>query len=71
MTWRVLELVGHFPPTFHTVPDDDLIEHEVADDCTCGPTQNPVQRSDGVVGWVVAHHALDGREAEEESRRLH
>lgn len=43
----------------------DLVEHELADDCVCGPTAEPVKRDDGSIGWVVIHHSLDGREASE------
>lgn len=39
----------------------DLIEHEEGEDCICGPTSIPVKRDDGSVGWVIVHHALDGR----------
>lgn len=70
MTWGVYELET-FPPTVHVVPHDDLVEHELVDDCACGPSQTPVKRGDGVVGWLVSHASLDGREAEERARRLH
>ena len=49
----------------HVHPLDDLIGHDLDDDCACGPTSQPVARDDGSVGWVVVHHALDGREAHE------
>ncbi len=48
------------------VPVDDLIAHDAfSDDCTCGPTSEPVKRDDGSMGWVLVHHSLDGREADE------
>lgn len=52
--------------TVHTYPVNDLIEH-VTDggECPCGPTTEPVMRQDGSNGWVVIHHSLDGREANE------
>jgi hypothetical protein len=46
----------------HVHPVGDLIEHDLTDDCPCGPAQQPVKREDGSIGWVVVHHALDGRE---------
>jgi hypothetical protein len=48
----------------HVRPIGDLIEHD-AEDCTCGPTVEPVQREDGSTGWLYIHHSLDGREAAE------
>jgi hypothetical protein len=50
----------------HVHPLGDLIEHDTTgDDCPCGPTTEPVQRDDGSTGWVIRHHSLDGREANE------
>ena len=52
----------------HVVPaeDNDLVRHELAEDCVCGPQMEPVKRHDGSVGWICTHHSLDGREATEE-----
>lgn len=50
----------------HVHPVGDLIEHELADDCPCGPEQRPVEQEAGGMGWFVVHHALDGREMFEE-----
>ncbi|WP_218019272.1 hypothetical protein [Nocardia niwae] len=45
---------------------NDLIDHDIpSDDCVCGPTTEPVPRSDGSTGWVIIHHSLDGREQQE------
>lgn len=50
--------------TLHVLPIGDLIEHEGAgDDCVCGPAVEHVP-GDGD-SWIIVHHALDGREAEE------
>jgi hypothetical protein len=38
-------------------PVGDLIEHDLSDDCVCGPDVNFVEG-----GTVVVHHSLDGRE---------
>lgn len=47
----------------HVVPLGDLIKHvDDGGDCPCGPTTKPVPREDGSFGWIVVHHALDGRE---------
>jgi len=43
----------------------DLIDHSQTDACPCGPTCEPVERSDGSYGWMYTHHSLDGREATE------
>lgn len=52
--------------TVHTYPTGDLIAHETGgDDCPCGPATEPVERSDGSIGWHVIHHSLDGRENSE------
>ena len=48
--------------TVHIVPVDDLIEHETeGESCVCGPTVEWIQGKDGN-GWVITHHALDGRQ---------
>lgn len=52
--------------TVHVVPINDLVEHETdCDDCVCGPTIEAVFREDGSNGWLILHHSLDGREADE------
>jgi len=49
----------------HVRPVVDLIDHSQTDACPCGPTCEPVERSDGSYGWMYTHHSLDGREATE------
>jgi hypothetical protein len=49
----------------HVTPVNDGIEHELTDDCACSPKSLPITRDDGSCGWVVMHHSLDGREAQE------
>jgi hypothetical protein len=51
--------------TVHVIPMDDLIEHELSDDCPCGPQQMIEIRPDGSMGWVTSHPSLDGRELHE------
>lgn len=46
--------------TWHVEPVNDLIEH-VHEDCICGPEIEAVFRDDGSNGWLITHHALDGR----------
>lgn len=44
------------------------IEHDTSTsepDCICGPEVRPEKREDGSVGWLIVHHALDGREQRE------
>lgn len=43
--------------TIHLVPVDDLVAHEIASDCICGPHVEPLGSTD----QLVAHHALDRR----------
>lgn len=52
---------------YHVHPIDDLIEHELIEDCVCGPETQPVERDDGSIAWMVVHHSLDGRELHEEA----
>jgi hypothetical protein len=53
----------------HVLPINDLYEHS-EDDCLCGPDIEPVRREDGsVVGWLITHHSLDGREAHDEDKK--
>jgi hypothetical protein len=52
----------------HIHPCDDLIEHELTDDCVCGPRIEPIEREDGSLAWNVVHHSLDGRELREGGR---
>lgn len=54
--------------TQHVWPCRDLIQHEWSDDCVCGPTQKPIEREDGSIGWIVQHASLDGREKRETDR---
>lgn len=50
----------------HVYPVDDLIEHDTSGgECVCGPEVQPVERDDGSVAFVIAHHSLDGRELHE------
>lgn len=56
--------------TYHVVPVDDLMEHEERSDaCVCGPHVEFFPS-----GWIVIHHALDGRHASDRGwarRRAH
>lgn len=56
----------HALTTVHTYPVNDLIDHDTdSDDCACGPLIEPVPAEDGSMGWLIVHHALDGREHRE------
>lgn len=57
--WAVYE-TG--PGEAHVCPLDDLMVHETAGDCACGPVRRSETMGDGSSGWVVTHHSLDGRE---------
>lgn len=51
--------------TVHVLPLDDLIVHEFGEDCPCGPRVQVEQRAASCDGYLIVHHALDNREAEE------
>lgn len=57
-------VLGRHDGEVHVIPLLDLIEHGLAD-CVCGTTTEPVERADGSFGWIITHHSLDGREAQE------
>jgi len=57
------------PDELHVVPCGDLIDHELDEECPCGPTPKPVKRDDGSVGWFWTHHSLDGRELHERTHK--
>lgn len=54
---------------WHVHPVGDAMEHELTDDCPCGPESVPEKRDDGSVGWLIVHHSLDGREMSEHGHR--
>ena len=47
--------------TLHIYPVNDLIAHEMSEDCVCGPITKPKERDDGSISWLLIHPALDGR----------
>lgn len=52
--------------TIHVYPVDDHVEHvtDGEEGCICGPRVEIVERDQGLA-WLVVHHSLDGREAQE------
>jgi hypothetical protein len=60
MAWNVVG-VRSGDRTRHVVPVRDLIAHEIAETCPCGPRSEGLFCPDGMVAWVVLHHPLDGR----------
>lgn len=50
------------PNCVHVYPVADIIEHELSEDCVCGPECRPCPREDGSFGWLYMHSSLDGRE---------
>lgn len=62
MSWsfhRIGEPSGY---SMHITPTADLVEHELNEDCLCGPQTEGIKRTDGTIGWLYTHHALDGRD---------
>lgn len=65
MAWQQ-ERVMAGPVVVHFHPLGDLVRHELAGDtCVCGPRTELVSRGDGLHGWLIVHHSLDGRERSE------
>ncbi|MEU4051235.1 hypothetical protein AB0F09_18810 [Streptomyces olivaceus] len=49
----------------HVTPVGDQVDHDTSTadgDCVCGPEARPVTQADGLIGWLLVHHSLDGRE---------
>jgi hypothetical protein len=46
----------------HAYPLDDIVEHELTPECSCGPTVEAVFDEGVLLGWLYTHHSLDGRE---------
>ncbi|ANA86344.1 hypothetical protein BH762_gp001 [Gordonia phage OneUp] len=64
MTWSCYDTL-ELDNSVHVIPDLDIIEHDQSDDCVCGPAVEPVPLATGGMSWLVTHHSLDGREADE------
>jgi hypothetical protein len=59
--WGCYEAAG----AVHVAPMMDLLDHELDEDCACGPTPECLTGRDGQDSWMFTHHSLDGREASE------
>jgi hypothetical protein len=49
----------------HISPRQDLVGHDTdteQPDCACGPRLVPITDADDVVGLLIVHQALDGRD---------
>lgn len=57
--------MGYDESTMHVYPPSDVIEHELTEDCVCGPRCEAVYGYGGPPGWVYTHHPLDAREFRE------
>jgi hypothetical protein len=53
------------PSHVHVHPLGDQLTHSLDEDCVCGPTAALVSDADGDDAYVITHHSLDGREANE------
>lgn len=49
----------------HVIPANDLIRHQVDEDCTCGPAVEAIAGDSGSMGFMYSHASLDGRELRE------
>lgn len=59
--WGVYDIGEHSGDDVQIVPEEDIVEHTIDEDCVCGPTAQPVERPDGSIGWMYGHWAIDGR----------
>ncbi len=51
--------------TFHVMPCNDLREHvnKADQSCWCNPElQEVLDQNGAMVGWILVHNAMDGRE---------
>jgi len=62
MVWHVTRVE---PGVVHLHPIEDLVEHELDDECACAPRSELVPRPAGPDGWLYVHNSLDGRERSE------
>ena len=53
------------PGLVHVHPLGDLLEHDLTEDCPCGPAPRLATGQGGPDGWLIVHHSLDGRETRE------
>lgn len=49
----------------HIWPLEDLVEHDLGEDCVCAPDEKVEPAPNGSRFWTFTHHSLDGREAAE------
>jgi hypothetical protein len=58
--WDVIELKNDH---IHVVPVNDVVFHEMTDECPCQPQVEPCLNPDETVThyWLVTHAAWDGR----------
>lgn len=47
-----------------------MSEEHVKNDCWCNPTEIPVERKDGSIGWVTAHHEPNQTPEQEAARAI-
>ena len=58
--WRCIRADAQ-PGVVHVMPVDDEVDHSTSEDCACGPSGEHVPNAGGPDGWLITHHALDGR----------
>lgn len=53
--------------SLHVTPENDLVSHQLNDECVCGPRVEWFDPDTGEAydGSLVVHHSLDGREHRE------
>jgi hypothetical protein len=61
--WLVLVMAGG--DVHHVVPFEDLVKHELVEDCVCVPQCEVIVRAAGSDVHQFVHSSLDGRELSE------
>ncbi len=59
MLWRTTQVPSE--GAVHVHPLKDLVQHELTDDCVCGPRTELHKGSGKPDLYAFIHHALDGR----------
>lgn len=52
----------------HVIPIDDLLPHEIAEQCFCRPNPELIERENGDA-YMFGHSSVDGRELTEPGRK--
>jgi hypothetical protein len=63
--WLLFSALNPAEHDHHVIPNNDLMQHELSENCSCEPVDDPTAVED----YVWHHRALDGREDYESGKR--